>query len=113
MYAIDISEMTHGNTEVFSEMLAWLDEVVGPQVSEDQRSSVIKDDRSTRTYVVHGTGWHYEYSNIRINNDDEREFELPKHFHFASSKAGGSKLYTSKVMFIADATRAVEFKLKW
>lgn len=113
MYAIDIGEMTHGGDDVFFEMLDWLCEVVGPQISEDNGTSNANDGRSERTYKIYGTGWNYEYNSIRIRNDDKREFEMPKHFRYGSNKAGGSTLYTSKVMYIEDATRAVEFKLKW
>jgi hypothetical protein len=113
MYAIDIAEKTHGNLDVFGEMLDWLRDVVGPQIREDQKGSVVTEERATRTYRIEGTGWYYEYCSIRIRIEDTLDFELPKFFHYASNKAGGSHLYTSKIMYIEDITRAVEFKLKW
>jgi hypothetical protein len=113
MYAIDINGRVQGNHDVFTEMLAWLNDSVGPTISEDQRTVVINEDRSTRTYKIEGTGWYYEYSGLRISVEDDSEFEPPEFFHYASDKAGGSTLYTCKVMYIEDIYAAVEFKLKW
>jgi hypothetical protein len=115
MYAIDIGNKTDGRIDifVFDDMLAWLSDVVGPKLSEDQRTVELAANGSKRTFKIEGTGWYYEYCSIRISTDDTREFELPKFFHDAGRRAGGSNLYTSKVMYIEDLIYAVEFKLLW
>jgi hypothetical protein len=113
MYAIDVNDKTNGNPEVFSEMLDWLFDVVGPTISEDPSRLAVLNGRSTRTYKIEGTGWYYEYNSIRVSVDDIREFAFPKFFHYASSNAGGSTLYVSKVMYIENLINAMEFKLKW
>ena len=113
MYAIDVSDRTDGRADAFIKMLDWLNEVVGPLVSEDQRTAEINDNGSKRFFKIEGTGWYYEYCSIRIGANDTREFKLPKFFHDAGQRAGGSTLYTSKVMYIEDPIHAVAFKLTW
>jgi hypothetical protein len=114
MHAVDIANMTHGSKEVFGEMLKWLADVIGPQIREDRKAAIVTEDRATRFYKIEGTGWYYEYCSLRLKiNDSPEDFVPPKFFHYQSNKAGGSHLYASKVMYIEDITRAVEFKLKW
>jgi hypothetical protein len=112
MYAIDIRDRTTGS-DVFSEMVAWLEEVIGPKISENSPTTELGDDRVRRTFKIEGTGWCYEYHSIRICIDDTRDFELPKLFHYESNNAGGSNLYASKVMYIENLINAMEFKLRW
>jgi hypothetical protein len=111
MYDIDISEATTNRDGIFDEMIEWLCSNIGPQISEERIPAAAFMGNFHRKYIIEGTGWRYVYHVVRvpINANDFDD----KRFKYVGTKAGGSAMYVSKRVFIEDAIRAVEFKLKW
>lgn len=105
MYKINVAYMMKSHHS-FGLMLDWLCKHIGP---------IQREDRPEHMFIIHGTGWRYEYLEYRrlvenLSPQERKVFENDG-FEFESYRQDKAIRIISRSVFIDDEHQAIEFKL--